>query len=56
MQATSRDFLSCWLSLCKDVLASSVGTDLRSPIQVEEKGSGDTKQEDEYEVKIMEIF
>uniref|UniRef100_A0A0R3S5B1 HEAT repeat-containing protein 5B n=1 Tax=Elaeophora elaphi TaxID=1147741 RepID=A0A0R3S5B1_9BILA len=47
VQAASRDFLSYWLSLCKDILASSVGTDVRSVIQVEEKGLSGTKDEED---------
>ncbi|EJD76264.1 HEAT repeat containing 5B [Loa loa] len=50
VQATSSVFLSYWLSLCKDILASSMGADMRSIIQVEEKGLGNTKdEEDEHE-------
>ncbi|CAG9536111.1 unnamed protein product [Cercopithifilaria johnstoni] len=47
VQATSRDFLSCWLSLCKDILASSVGADVRSAMQVEEKGHCGIKDEED---------
>ncbi|KAL3985776.1 hypothetical protein ACH3XW_40030 [Acanthocheilonema viteae] len=50
VQAASSDFLSYWLSLCKDILASSAGADVRSAMQVEEKDSGGTKdEEDEHE-------
>uniref|UniRef100_A0A915Q4W5 HEAT repeat-containing protein 5B n=1 Tax=Setaria digitata TaxID=48799 RepID=A0A915Q4W5_9BILA len=50
VQATSRDFLSYWLSLCKDILASSVGADMRTTMQVEEKSiSGIKDEEDEHE-------
>lgn len=52
IQATSSDLLSYWLSLCKDILASSVGTDVRSAIQIEDKsgveGAGD--EDDDREV------
>lgn len=54
VQAASRDFLSYWLSLCKDILASSVGTDVRIATQIEEKGLGGTKdEEDEHEVELI---
>uniref|UniRef100_A0A1I8EY56 HEAT repeat-containing protein 5B n=1 Tax=Wuchereria bancrofti TaxID=6293 RepID=A0A1I8EY56_WUCBA len=50
VQAVSTDFLSYWLSLCKDILASSMGADVRSAIQAEEKGSSSVKdEEDEHE-------
>ncbi|VIO98705.1 Uncharacterized protein BM_BM2175 [Brugia malayi] len=50
VQAVSTDFLSYWLSLCKDILASSMGADVRSAIQAEEKGSSNVKdEEDEHE-------
>ncbi|OZC08270.1 hypothetical protein X798_04749 [Onchocerca flexuosa] len=50
VQAASGDFLSYWLSLCKDILASSVSTDVRSAVQLEERGPNGTKdEEDEHE-------
>ncbi|VDK74235.1 unnamed protein product [Litomosoides sigmodontis] len=50
VQAASRDFLSYWLPLCKDILASSMGADVRITTQIEEKGFGVTKdEEDEHE-------
>lgn len=57
MQAASKDFLSYWLSLCKDILASSVGVDVRSAVQVEEKGPGGIKdEEDEHEVEFIDFY
>ncbi|VDN83942.1 unnamed protein product, partial [Brugia pahangi] len=54
VQAVSTDFLSYWLSLCKDILASSMGADVRSAMQAEEKGSSSVKdEEDEHEVKFV---
>uniref|UniRef100_A0A158R4G2 HEAT repeat-containing protein 5B n=1 Tax=Syphacia muris TaxID=451379 RepID=A0A158R4G2_9BILA len=45
VQAMCGDLLSYWLSLCKDILASSAGTD-RSTIQIDEK-PGDFNAEEE---------
>ncbi|MCP9264667.1 HTR5B [Dirofilaria immitis] len=47
VQAVSRDFLSYWLSLCKDILASSMGTDVRSAIQLEERSPNGTKDDED---------
>ncbi|VDM97337.1 unnamed protein product [Thelazia callipaeda] len=50
VQATSSDLLTYWLSLCKDILASCMGADIRSTIQIEEKGiEGVGDEEDEHE-------
>lgn len=54
VQAEGKDFLSYWLSLCKDTLASSVGADVRNVTQIEEKSScGIKDEEDEQEVRII---
>lgn len=51
VQAMCGDLLSYWLSLCKDILASSIGVD-RSTIQIEEKTSDlSLEEEEEKEVR-----
>ncbi|VDK62439.1 unnamed protein product [Gongylonema pulchrum] len=57
VQATSSDLLSYWLSLCKDILASCMGADMRSTILIEEKSDGTGDEEDESEVlKSLRIY
>uniref|UniRef100_F1KQ33 HEAT repeat-containing protein 5B n=1 Tax=Ascaris suum TaxID=6253 RepID=F1KQ33_ASCSU len=49
VQATCGDHLNYWLSMCKDVLASCMGADMRSTIQIEEKANADNGLDDEDE-------
>ncbi|VDM38431.1 unnamed protein product [Toxocara canis] len=41
VQATCGDHLNYWLSMCKDILASCMGADMRSTIQIDEKPNAD---------------
>ncbi|MFH4982824.1 hypothetical protein AB6A40_009533 [Gnathostoma spinigerum] len=46
VQATSGELLNYWLSMCKDILASCMCTDMRSTVLIEEKNEG-VNDEDE---------